>query len=71
MPVLPEAWDYRISLSDKVKHWCSSPTFCGGMAVHWLLKEKWLNDSASTSTSHPLTEIWDGTRFSWFWDPNK
>ena len=40
------------------------------MATHWLQKERWLNGSAS----HPLIEIWDGTRFaevSWFWDPSK
>ena len=65
---------HYLALSDKVKRWCSNPAFCRRMAAHWLQKERWLNGSASTSTSHPLTEIWDGTRFaevSWFWDTNK
>ena len=61
---------YYLPLTNKIKYWCSNPAFCERMATHWLQKERWLNGSAS----HPLIEIWDGTRFaevSWFWDPSK
>ena len=65
---------HYLTLHDKVKRWCSSPSFCKRMAAHCLQKERWMNGTGSASHDHSLIEIWDGKRFaetSWFWDPNK
>ncbi len=60
-----------LPLADKVKRWCSSAAFCHKMTAHWRHRSRWL---CGSSTDHPKTEIWDGSRFaelSWFWDPSK
>ncbi len=61
---------HYLSLSDKVKRWCSCEAFCEKMTAHWRHRDRWLHGSSGES----LGEIWDGTRFaelSWFWDPDE
>ena len=61
---------HYLPLSDKVKRWCSSASFCFKMTAHWEEKDHWIAGSGNSNKC----EIWDGERFaelSWFWDPAK
>ena len=63
-----------LSLTEKVKMWCSCPEMCKKMSVHWSEKEHWLPDEMRQGWGWNLKkELWDGTRFaelSYFWNPN-
>ena len=62
---------HYLSLTDKVKRWCSSKEFCNKMTQHWKHKENWL---CGTRDNIIYKEFWDGERFAelkWFWDPEK
>lgn len=50
---------YYLSLSDKVRRWCSDKEFCLKMTAHWKDRSKWMNSSNSES----FCEIWDGARY--------
>jgi len=61
---------YYLGLPQKIKLWCSDPTFCEKMSKFWEEREHWLNHEGPW---YPLKEVWDGSRFSevsWFWDPD-
>ena len=65
---------YYLSVIDKVKRWCSSPTMCRNITAHWREKSHWLPAQWKEGWGWPCKkEFWDGTRFSqlsYFWDPN-
>ena len=57
-----------LPLRNKIKQWCSSPTYCHRMTAHWKEKDHWLHGKGFNIKK----ELWDGKRFaelSWFWDP--
>lgn len=65
---------YYLSLTEKVKMWCSCPEMCKKMSAHWTEQEHWLPDEMKQGWGWNFKkELWDGTRFaelSYFWDPN-
>lgn len=64
---------YYLSVIDKVKRWCSSPSMCQKMTAHWKEKSHWLPEERTEGWGwEPKKEFWDGTRFAelaYFWDP--
>lgn len=67
---------YYLSVIDKVKRWCTSPSMCKRMTAHWQEKDHWFAYENTTNTDWGWTqknEIWDGTRFAelaYFWNPD-
>lgn len=67
---------YYLSVIDKVKRWCTSPSMCKRMTAHWQEKDHWLTDENTINSDWGWThknEIWDGTRFAelaYFWNPD-
>lgn len=64
---------YYLSVTDKVKRWCSSPNMCRNMTAHWRENSHWLPAETKEGWGWSVQkEFWDGTRFSqlsYFWDP--
>ena len=64
---------YYLSLTEKVKNWCSCPEMCKKISAHWSEKDHWLPDEMKQGWGWNLKrELWDGTRFaelSYFWNP--
>lgn len=64
---------YYLSVIDKVKRWCSSPSMCHKMTAHWKEKSHWMPVERLEGWGwEPKKEFWDGTRFAqlaYFWDP--
>ena len=65
---------YYLSVIDKVKRWCSSPSMCQRMTAHWKEKSHWMPRVRQEEWGwEPKKEFWDGTRFAqlaYFWDPD-
>lgn len=65
---------YYMSLIEKVRRWCSSPSLCRSMTAHWKERNHWLPPERKDGWGwSPKKEFWDGTRFAelaYFWDPN-
>ena len=63
---------YYLSVIDKVKRWCSSPSMCQRMTAHWKERSHWLPGIRKEGWGwEPKKEFWDGTRFAqlaYFWD---
>ena len=64
---------YYLSVIDKVKRGCSSPSMCQRMTAHWKEKSHWLPRVRQEKWDWaPKKEFWDGTCFAqlaYFWDP--
>lgn len=67
---------YYLSVIDKVKRWCRSPSMCKKMTAHWQEKDHWFANENTSSTDWgwiQKKEIWDGKRFAelaYFWNPD-
>jgi len=66
---------YYISLVDKVKRWCGSPSMCRKMTAHWNEKDHWMPPEMTIGWGYEVKrELWDGVCFSklsYFWDPEE
>lgn len=66
---------YYLSITNKVKRWCSSPSMCKKMTSHWQQRDHWLSPDRKTGWGYGLKkEFWDGKRFSelaYFWNPDE
>ena len=65
---------YYLSVIDKVKRGCSSPSMCQRMTAHWKEKSHWMPRVRQEEWGwEPKKEFWDGTHFAqlaYFWDPD-
>ena len=66
---------YYLSITNKVKRWCSSSSMCKKMTAHWQQRDHWLPPDRKTGWGYGLKkEFWDGKRFAelaYFWNPDE
>ena len=66
---------YYLSIANKVKRWCSSPSMCKKMTAHWQQRDHWLPPDRKTGWGYGVKkEFWDGKRFAelaYFWNPDE
>lgn len=66
---------YYLSVTNKVKRWCSSSSMCKKMTAHWEQRDHWLPPDKKEGWGCGLKqEFWDGKRFSelsYFWNPDQ